>query len=73
MSACLEAQRAGVRSRLTGIGTQPGRPTDRATPWVSEATGRTVPYDRTYWQEAWDRGEARRYTATSGHVGARDG
>ena len=49
-----EAQRAGVRARLTGIGMQPETADRWLDTWVLEATGRGLPKDGRYWQAGWD-------------------
>ena len=48
-----EAQKAGVRARLTGTGTP--ETADRwLDAWVLEATGCGLARDGGYWQAAWD-------------------
>jgi hypothetical protein len=49
-----QAQRAGVRARLTGTGMQPETADRWLDAWVLEATGLELPKDGRYWQAAWD-------------------
>ena len=50
----LEAQRAGVRGRLTRTGMQPEAADRWLDAWVLEATGRGPPRDGAYWQAGWE-------------------
>jgi hypothetical protein len=49
-----EAQRAGVRARLTGTGMQPETADRWLDAWVQEAAGRGLPKDGAYWNAALD-------------------
>ena len=49
-----EAQRAGVRARLTGTGMQPETADRWLDAWVLEAAGRGLPQDGRYWQAGWE-------------------
>ena len=49
----LDAQRTGVRGRLTGTGMQPETADRWLDAWVLEATGRGLPKDGAYWQAGW--------------------
>ena len=50
----LEAQRAGVRARLTGVGMTPETAERWLDAWILEATGRELAKDGAYWDAAWD-------------------
>jgi len=49
-----EAQRAGIRGRLTGTGLTPETADRWLDAWVLEATDLGLPRDGAYWQAGWN-------------------
>ena len=49
-----EAQRAGVRARLTGTGMQPETADRWLDAWGLEAASRGLSKDGAYWEAGWD-------------------
>ena len=49
-----EAQRAGLRARLSGTGMRSETADRWLDAWVLEATGRGLVKDGAYWQAGWD-------------------
>jgi hypothetical protein len=65
-----EAQRSGVRARLTGAGKDPTTADRWLDAWSIEAATRDLPKDGTFWDAAWDLVMAERAARRSGWLGA---